>query len=364
MKLLVLNWKDIRNPSAGGAEVFLQEVSKRWVEWGHEVTLFCRQFPGSPADDHIDGVRIVRRGNTLSVYHKARNWLTRLGDRFDVVLDTVNTRPFMSHNFTRLPVVAVIFQVAADVWYEETPFPINVLGNRILEPRWLRSYRDVPTVTISNSTLRDLQQRGFRRVEIVPVGLDRATLPALEGTAKEDAPTLLFVGRFVKTKRPQDALAAHAMVRRELPDTRLWMVGDGYMKERLARTAPADAITFMGRIPESEKYSLMKRAHVLLVPGVREGWGLVVIEAAAVGTPSVGYRIPGLMDAIREGETGLLVDPEPEALAAGALRLLGDASLRQRLGDRARSWSQTFQWDDTARLLLSVLDQARPHAQS
>jgi glycosyltransferase involved in cell wall biosynthesis len=130
---------------------------------------------------------------------------------------------------------------------------------------------------------------------------------------KEDTLTFAFVGRLSSNKRPQDAIEAFKIVHRQFPEARLWVMGTGPMEAKLCRRAP-EGVEFLGRVSDTEKLERLGRAHALLVTSVREGWGLVVTEAAAVGTLSVGYKVPGLCDSI-SASNGLLSNPDPVSLA-------------------------------------------------
>ena len=172
LRILAYNWRDLAHPQAGGAEVYLQSVAHEWVRCGHEVTIFCSAVDGMPARELADGVEIIRRGGRLGVYREARRYWRRDGEgQYDLVVDCVNTRPFLSPRFVRnVPVVAVIHQVAREIWRYETPWPISILGRYLLEPAWLRAYRDVPVVTVSESSRESLADYGLRRVTVVPEG--------------------------------------------------------------------------------------------------------------------------------------------------------------------------------------------------
>ena len=172
LRILAYNWRDLAHPRAGGAEVYLQSVAHEWVRCGHEVTIFCAAVDGRPARELADGVEIIRRGGRLGVYREARRYWRRDGEgQYDLVVDCVNTRPFLSPRFVRsVPVVAVIHQVAREIWRYETPWPISILGRYLLEPAWLRAYRDVPVVTVSESSRESLADYGLRRVTVVPEG--------------------------------------------------------------------------------------------------------------------------------------------------------------------------------------------------
>ena len=136
LRILAYNWRDLAHPRAGGAEVYLQSVAREWVRFGHQVTIFCAAVDDRPARELADGVEIIRRGGRLGVYREARRFWRREGDgQFDLVVDCVNTRPFLCPRFVgNVPIVAVIHQVAREIWRYETPWPISVLGRYLLEP--------------------------------------------------------------------------------------------------------------------------------------------------------------------------------------------------------------------------------------
>jgi O-antigen/teichoic acid export membrane protein len=172
LRILAYNWRDLAHPRAGGAEVYLQSVAREWVKLGHAVTIFCASVDDRPPRELDDGVEIIRRGGRLGVYREARRYWRREGDgQYDLVVDCVNTRPFLCPRFVgNVPIVAVVHQVAREIWRYETPWPISVLGRYLLEPTWLRAYRDVPVVTVSESSRDSLAKYGLRRVTVVPEG--------------------------------------------------------------------------------------------------------------------------------------------------------------------------------------------------
>ena len=144
----------------GGAEVFTKEVTTRWVKAGHQVTLFTSAYIAAKSEEIIDGVRIIRSGGRFSVYFKAKQFYFEQFRRegYDVIIDEINTRPFFASKFANNgeQVFALIHQLAREYWFYETPFPISYLGYHFFEDRWLKSYIDVPTVTVSNNTKQDL----------------------------------------------------------------------------------------------------------------------------------------------------------------------------------------------------------------
>src|SRR6185295_15396141 len=113
------------------------------------ITLFAASFPGAFAEEKVDGVKIVRRGNRYSVYSQAKKFYEQNKDYFDIVVDEINTKPFHTPSFVHgKPIVALIHQLAREFWFYETHFPINIIGYLFLENYWLKKYRDVPTITV------------------------------------------------------------------------------------------------------------------------------------------------------------------------------------------------------------------------
>src|SRR5262249_50903782 len=149
------------------------------------------------------------------------------------------------------------------------------------------------------------------------------------GTGRAAVPTVLALGRIEPYKRTEllvDAVAS-------LPGVRLIVAGTGTglaaVRTRIAALGLGDRVELRGFVDDDEKVRLLCTAHVLATASEKEGWGLTVLEAAACGTPAVASDAPGLRDAIRDGETGLLVrSGDVGALAAALRRVLEDAELR------------------------------------
>lgn len=356
-RLLWFNWKDIRNPEAGGAEVFTHEVAKRLVALGYVVTIFTSSFPGAKHEETIDGVRIFREGSRLNVHGLGKKFYLGKKDQFDIVIDEINTKPFMTPTFVDKPKVALIHQLAREYWHYEVPFPASIVGFYLLERHWLRKYLDVPTITVSRSTEQDLIGLGFRKLSIVREGLSCQQIVA--DPIKDPVPTVVYLGRLTRAKRVDLLLDAFKHVKTSLPGARLVIAGDGYLLDKTRKLA-ADGVTVLGKIPGPDVPILLQRAWVLAYPSVREGFGLSIIEANSQGTPAVGFDVPGVRDAIRDGETGILV-PNGDVLGLGRAisSILRDSALRLRMSKNAVSYSRNFDWDSTSaefdRVLTSVL---------
>ena len=173
LRILWFNWRDIKHPEAGGAEVFTHEVMHRLVKKGYYPTLFTEKFLNGLPNEEINGVNIIRDGGKYTVYNKARCYYNRYKDNYDFVIDEINARPFLAAKFVKKkPILAIFHQLAGEFWFYETRFPLNYLGYYYLERKWLSYYKDILTVTVSKSSKDDLEAIGFRKVLIVTEGVN------------------------------------------------------------------------------------------------------------------------------------------------------------------------------------------------
>lgn len=360
LRLLVLNWRDTRNPEGGGSEVYVESVARSLARAGHEVTLFCAAHDNGPAGEVRDGVRIVRAGTKLGVYREG--WLRlRRGDfgELDVVVDVQNGVPFFSRLATRVPVVVLVHHVHREQW-RVVYGPLRSRIGWTLESRVSpRVYRGSRYVAVSERTREELVELGVDReaIHVVHNGAE----PAPAGYAGRDPePRVLVLGRLVPHKRVELVLEAAAALRGHVPGLRVAVVGDGWwapqLRECAARLGVDDIVEFTGFVDEHDKHEQLARAWVLALPSLKEGWGLVVMEAASHGVPAVAFgSAGGVAESVVDGVTGLLTDDDPAAFTAALERLLLDHDLRDELGQAARDRAGRFGWDATARGFAAAL---------
>lgn len=356
MRILVLNWRDINNPQSGGAEILTHEMAKRWSAKGHEVTQISSSFSGAPREEILDGVRIVRLGRWWSIHVLTPFfYINNLRGKIDVIIDEVHWFPFFAALYERKKTVLLACEVANKLFFKLFSYPVSILG-RLLEKIYFLTYRSIPTLAISTSTKNDLVQEGFdeKDITVLPMGIN---LPInLKKYPKEKQPTIIYLGRLNKQKGIKDAITAFEFIKREIPTSKLWVVGSSRLKPD---TIQQDSIKFFGFVVEEDKFRLLAKAHILIVPSMHEGWGLIVKEAAFVGTPAVGYNVSGLKDTIQDGKTGFLVEESPVKLARATITLLQDRKLYEKISKTAQHEVGCYRWDDTARVALGVIEKIK-----
>ena len=348
MRFLMLNWRDPLNPKAGGAERVSQGYLAHLVQRGHHVEWFSPLFNGCRATDEVEGIRIVRMGAVGSSVLLARRWY-RQQPPFDLVIDQHHGIPWYAPWWCRTRCVAYIHEVLGPIWNAFYRWPYNVIG-RVQErsTHWL--YRKVPFWTASSATMRSLKAAGVRDVTIIPYGVHTVALPTLDPKPLDSPLRLAVVSRLAANKRIDHALQALHLLLEDGLDAHLTIVGTGEWASLVRQTATdlglKDKVRFTGALAEPAKDAILRQSHLLLHTSLREGWGLNVIEANAMGTPAVVYPVAGLVESTLHDETGLVAAAEtPEALKASIKQLFKDPARYQRYRYQAWQRAKTYHWD-------------------
>jgi glycosyltransferase involved in cell wall biosynthesis len=369
MKILWLSWKDISNPKSGGAELVMHELSKRLVTDGHEVTVLTVLYPGASDEEDIDGIHIIRVSKNRYIHPLIASiyYIRHMRNQYDIVIDVVNTAPYMSP-FYRGRAKSFLFyhQLARQIWFYEAPFPINLVGYALLEPiaTALLGMTGTITITISKSTKRDLMRFGFKEknIHIISEGITPQPVADLSNAKKYKDPTVLIFGAARSMKRALDQIQAFELAKADISKLKLVVAGDmsgPYGKKvqtYIDNSKYANAIECLGRVSESEKIKVMQKSHVLLAASVKEGWCLVVSEAAGQGTPAVVYDVDGLRDSVKNDKTGVVCEKNPSDLAQGIVKILGDSNFYQKAQREGWAWSKQLTFDRSYSDFKTILE--------
>lgn len=318
MNILILNWRDPKNPRSGGAEILNMHILKPFLDLNNMITWYSMSVPSLPEFEEYSGLNIIRRGNLLTHFILWPYYYYRgLLGKPNIIIDCVHGTAYWAGLIApSKKVIVLICEVAQNIWDEMWPFPVNIIG-RIYEWFMYRLYPGKYFWTISDSTKKDLIKFGVKRskISVLPMGYEAVKLP--RPIVKAPVPTALFVGRLCAMKGVKDAITAVA----NTENWHLVIVGRGELeyekelKQMVNRLNMQNRVTFKGFVSQKEKFELYASSWVLLVPSKREGWGMTVPEANSVGTPVIGYNVSGLRDVLRLSSTAnKLVDPNAIAL--------------------------------------------------
>ncbi len=340
-KILWVTWKDSSHPRAGGAELVNEELASRLAEEGSRVIFLTSAFRGGEKRVERRGFEIVRTGNRALLFLTAFIfYLRRLRDWPELVILDLKTAPlFVLFSSSK---IFFIHQLCGESWFHLFPPPLSWIGFGA-EKVLLRAVSRVPAVTVSSSSKKDLARFGFKKVEVVSEGIGLSPLEKIP-SVEEKEPFLLFLGSFKRTKRPHHVVRAFRLLKERLPKVKLFLVGrreDKRYASKIEREAEAlEDVFFLGWVEEEEKERLLERSWVLCVPSVKEGWGLVVTEAASRGTPAVVYNTDGLRDSVEDKETGLICERNtPEDMAVKVALLFEDLPFYLEI--RRKAWEKS-----------------------
>ncbi|MFH1051041.1 MAG: glycosyltransferase family 4 protein [bacterium] len=363
MKILVINWQCIKNPSGGGAEVHFHEIFKRIAAKGHDVTLFCSKFEDSEDEEIIDGIKIIRIGSrSLFNFYVKKTYMNKFRyENFDIVIDDINKIPFYTPRYVKEPLLAISHHFFGKSIYRETNF---ISGSYVYLSEKLVDYvyKKTPFAVVSQSTLDEFTERGFNSelFSIVPNAIAQELFP-MKVSDKYEKPTITYFGRLKKYKSVDHLVKAFSIVKREIPDAQLHFLGRGDFRPELEKLAIElgieNSTKFFGFVTEEEKIKYLSLAHCAVNTSMKEGWGITNIEANACGTPVISADVPGLRDSVLKDESGLLYEyGNIEQLTELLIKVLKDNSLREYLSEGAVRWAKTFSWAQSADLMLEKIE--------
>jgi glycosyltransferase involved in cell wall biosynthesis len=356
VRILAVNWLDLENPQAGGAEVHFFEIFGRLAAAGHRITVVTSGWPGAAPRASVRGLDVRRVGGRHTFALRGRAAVRRAlrADTYDAVVEDINKLPLFLPAVTRLPLYVIIPHLFGTTAFREAAWPLATIV-WLAERPLPRVYHRAVFHAISDSTRADLVARGVPvgRIHVIYPGVDTERLTPDPSAARTPVPTFLYVGRLKRYKGVETAIRAVALARRQGTELVLEIAGQGDDRPRLERLVAeldlGSAVRFLGFVPEEDKRALLRRSWATVFPSPKEGWGITNVEAAACGTPAVASDSPGLRESVRHDETGLLVPvDDPAALAVALQRLARDPALVARLGQGGRRFAESLSWDAAA----------------
>ena len=369
MRILVFSWRDPKHPLAGGAEQVMHEHMKGWIAAGHSVTLFSSKLAILKDKEIIDGVTILRRGSQYVGVQLAAFWFSlRYSGNYDFLIDQFHGLPFFTPLYSNKPKIAVIQETAGRVWFlNPLPLPLNYIFGIIgffLEPFFFIFYKNTEFATGSSSAKKDVSAMciSFKKITVWPHGVIISYKKNKE--PKQKNMTITFLGILSKDKGVLDAIKCFQVLAKISRDYQFWIIGKPETKEfgnKLKKMVWSlgleRRIKFWGFVSQTKKFQLLSMSHILINPSAREGWGLVNIEANAMGIPVVSYKAAGLIDSVKNNYSGIFCRENTyQEMAARVEILLKDKSKYLKLCKTALLWSKKFNWENSIKMSLKTIN--------
>ncbi len=369
--ILALSWRDIRSPKSGGAEVHTCNLMKSLNEQGYRFISFAPYYDGLPRKEVIDNITYIRKGNVFSVIFYAFLYYRKHRNEIDYVINQCNTHNF----FTRfwVPVNKRIFyihQLTREIWDINAGFPLNKIG-KAMENFSLKLNKHDYTITVSESTKQELVELGFieSRIRLLYNAVDKKIIKDTIDDNKKDNKDFIYVGRYSRYKGIDAAIEAFGLVHDKYNDAKLRIVGkpdEDFIKEIIkplsvkyklivGNTDNCDIIV-CGFVSEEQKLQLMEDSKALLFPSIREGWGIIVSEAAARGTPSIVYNSPGARDAVNFGKAGYMCSKNTvKELYDHMLSVIEDLDKYEKMQQVALDYVKGFNWNNNRDTFIEMI---------
>jgi glycosyltransferase involved in cell wall biosynthesis len=362
-------------PYTGGGENWFREIASGLARRGHDVAVFAFPMAGVPRREVIDGVPVMRVG-----YFKIESWQPYLKRVVSHVVSFFHHPLYYHGSNVVVGQGSALLAVFPLLWARRTPMVCVVhdlyglhqsirdkgfvkgLARYFAVERVLHKMPFAAWIAVSDSTKAKLTSLGVpaSRISVVRNGVSQ---PPKSTQGPADRTVILFLGRLVKHKHPEDLLNAISLIRTDIPWTAR-IAGIGEMLPELRKMARElgleSKVQFMGKVTEEEKWNLLRSSICLVLPSTAEGWGVVLTEAAATETPSVAYDIPGVREQAEIVPSIRLVKPrDVRALAAWIQKLLKNPKLRRSIGEEGAIAASHITWDlsssQTEKTLMAIV---------
>jgi glycosyltransferase involved in cell wall biosynthesis len=359
-------------PFIGGSSYRAHEIFKRLVKDGHEVDVYtARLSPNLKPFEIIDGVNVYRiqtPGGLLKQGGEFRNipdvlrfatavfWRLLVNDKHYDVYE-VNHSPLIPvfvvelvSRIKNIPVSVTFHEVWKELWFNYIKNKAICHTGIILERLTTRAGNHLIAVSrVTGERLKTCFGVPADRFTVISNGVD---LSAFEHISCDKIPyKIIYLGRLNKHKNVDLLIKAFQYIRNKIPDATLDIVGDGPERQNLeALSSGIPGIIFHGAVSEEQKAELLSSAWLYVLPSVREGQGISLLEAMAARTPTIAafYEGSGVVSVIRHAENGLLAKPDPEHIANAVLKYYASPELYTHVQEEGLRFVQTLDWNSIA----------------
>lgn len=360
MNILIVNWRDLKNPLYGGAEIHITKIAQH-LALKHNVIFLTSKYKG--AKDEVEKkVKYIHIGNeylfNFSVFFNIKKLVQEY--KIDLIIEDINKVPFFTPFFVKVPVLVVIPHIFGKTIFKQTN-PIFGLYVYLFEKPLKNVYKNSFFEVISNSTKEDLIRRGIdkEKIKVIECGIDKRFFEY--NYKKKENPQICYVGRLKKYKSVHHLIEAFKKVKEKSKDSILYIVGTGDYEKKLKNLVKKlkieKDVIFTGYVSEEEKIKILQESWISVYPSYIEGWGIVNIEANALKTPVISSNVMGLKDSVKDGFSGLLYEyGNIDQLAEKILFLLENKKELERMSENSLLWAKNFDWEKTGQFTENFIE--------
>ncbi|MDD5178471.1 MAG: glycosyltransferase family 4 protein [Candidatus Nanoarchaeia archaeon] len=347
MKILLLNWRDLKNPDAGGAELYVHRLFTDLAEKGYDIDWFCSSFKNCNIKESYDGINFIRRGTRVSVVFYA--FFHYLFNKYDFVVEAYNGVPWGTPIYVRKKKMGIFFHRLGDVYIKELGSIVGGFSKFFEDNLMKLIYKRMKFVTISESSKKGMIEIGLKEknISIINPGVD---LAMFKRGRKTIIPTICSVGRLNEYKSIDHLIKAMPLILKKVKNASLLIAGRGYKEKELKDLVNSlglqNNIKFLGFISNESLSRLYNGSWVLVNTSMKEGWGLTAIDAAASGTAIINADSPGLRETVLDNENGFLYKyGNIEELSEKIIKILTDSELRKKFEKKGIEFGKQFDWN-------------------
>lgn len=349
----ILLWSPLYNPSIGGAERYVERLAIGLLRLGCTVELISNSFEDAPVVETIHDIRITRlpfpasRQANIAAIRSVRDGIAQVMDRLQPELVNLHTSgPSIAHyelhrRALPLPLVTTFHGI----------YPNSAEMQSLLTAHFGHCAATAATSAAAKDSLVEIVGEPAIDMDVLLPSIDDERIPPVP--APREGAVVLGVGRLTVDKGWDTLLDALPIVRTEIPEARLVLIGDGpqraHLEAGIAERGLESCVRMTGIVGDDELVALIDECNVVCVPSLDEGFGMVAIEASTRARPVVASSVGGLVEAVADGVTGLLVpSADPSALADALVTVLRDRVLADEMGRCGREIASAMTVDGLA----------------